>query len=47
MSYGWLVYPSRNYLSLTVRTFIDFMLTEAVHLGVCQNIEGDIRGMSI
>lgn len=47
MSYGWLVYPSRKYLSLTVRTFIDFMLTEAEHIGVCQNIEGDIRGMSI
>ncbi|OLQ77671.1 LysR family transcriptional regulator [Photobacterium proteolyticum] len=47
MSFGWLVYPSRKYLSLTVRTFIDYMLTEAEHMGVCQNIEGDVRGMSI
>ncbi|MGF1730048.1 LysR family transcriptional regulator [Photobacterium kasasachensis] len=47
MSYGWLVYPSRKYLSVTVRTFIDYMMTEAENLGVCQNIEGDIRGMSI
>lgn len=27
--YNWLVYPSRNSLSLTARTFIDFMLAEA------------------
>jgi DNA-binding transcriptional LysR family regulator len=28
VKYNWLVYPSRNYLSLTTRTFIDFMLAE-------------------
>jgi DNA-binding transcriptional LysR family regulator len=29
IKYNWLVYPSRKYLSLTARTFIDFMLAEA------------------
>ncbi len=29
VKYNWLVYPSRKYLSLTARTFIDFMLAEA------------------
>ncbi|MEJ2763006.1 LysR family transcriptional regulator [Photobacterium sp. MCCC 1A19761] len=44
MSFGWLVYPSRNYRSLAVRTFIDFLLTEAENYPNCRP-EGDVRGM--
>ena len=44
MSFGWLVYPSRNHQSLAVRTFIDFLLAEADNYPLCQP-EGDVRGM--
>ena len=47
MKYGWLVYPSRKYLSLTVRTFIDFMLTEFEKAPICSAVEADVRGMVV
>lgn len=47
MKYGWLVYPSRKYLSLTVRTFIDFMLTEFEKSPICSTVEADVRGMVV
>lgn len=47
MQYGWLVYPSRKHLSLTVRTFIDFMLTEFEKMPICTNVEADVRGMVV
>ncbi|WP_299020227.1 LysR family transcriptional regulator [uncultured Photobacterium sp.] len=47
MRLGWLVYPSRKYLSLTVRTFIDFMLTEIEKMPMCGHLEADVRGMAV
>lgn len=47
MSYGWLVYPSRKHQSLAVRTFIDFLLSEAEFSPTCPAVEADIRGMPI
>ncbi|MCW8329712.1 LysR family transcriptional regulator [Photobacterium sp. SDRW27] len=47
MKYGWLVYPSRKHLSLTVRTFIDFMLTEFENMPMCSEVEADVRGMAV
>lgn len=47
MKYGWLVYPSRKHLSLTVRTFIDFMLTEFEKAPICSAVEADVRGMVV
>ena len=46
-NFGWLVYPSRTHLSLTARTFIDFMMSNVEHdsMGIAQ--PEDIRRLLI
>jgi len=42
---NWLVYPSRNHLSLTARTFIDFMLAEAEEHLIRSKVQGNIHSL--
>lgn len=47
VNYGWLVYPSRTHLSLTARTFIDFMLSNVEHDPTFTALPEDIRKLLI
>ncbi|MGF1761053.1 hypothetical protein L4D76_24645 [Photobacterium sagamiensis] len=47
INFGWLVYPSRTHLSLTTRTFIDFMLANVVHDPTFTAQPEDIRKLLI
>ncbi|MDX1301857.1 LysR family transcriptional regulator [Photobacterium sp.] len=45
--YGWLVYPSRKHLSLTARTFVDYMLSNVEQDPTCTAHPQDIQKMLI